>query len=57
MSMSAILYDQASGVTEEGARLNVREDLATDRKGHGEDEQHKQCHLRHEEHEDLVEYV
>lgn len=37
-----------------GREGNLREDPAANREGHGEDEQHEQCHLRHEEEEDLV---
>ena len=33
--------------------VNVREDPPADGKGHGQDQDHEEDHLRHEEHEDL----
>jgi hypothetical protein len=37
-------------------KAHLREDPAADREGHWDDKKHEQCHLRHQEEEDLIKY-
>lgn len=39
------------------AECHVREHPPLQGEGHGDDEEHEQSHLRHQEQEDLVKYV